>query len=140
MAQTITFKYGKTLPTIAVYSQKELIQGAYRECFEIRFPIEATAYDELSALATPENLSELILMEMDSETDKIITQFTHSNFAIVTGLGLKTAPEDGSQYYFLSVAQKSDAELALEKLEQDNEDIQAAMMELAEIIVGETEE
>lgn len=140
MSQTITFKDGTTLPTIAVYSHKDLIQGAYRECFEIRIPTEASTYDGLSALATPENLTELILTETNSETNEVTAQFSHCNFTIVTGLGLKTVPEDGSKYLFLSVAQKSDTELAIERLSQENEDNQTAIIELAGIIAGETKE
>lgn len=134
ITQTITFKDGTTLPTIAVYSQRELVQGSYRECFEIRVPIEATTYDELSTLATPENLSELILTETDNETNSETGKYTHYNFTLVTGMGMKTTPEDGTKYLYLSVAQKSDMELAIEQLRQDNEDVQSALMELADII------
>ncbi len=91
-------------------------------------------YDSLSALAAPEKLSELILTEKDSETGEISASYTHCNFTIVTGMGMKTASEDGTKFYFLSIAQKSDAELALEQLKQDNEDVQAALVELAGII------
>ena len=110
-----------------------MIQNAYRECFEIRIPVEATTYNDLSSLAVPENLSELFLTEKDSETDEVTAQFSHTHFSIVTGLGMKTA-EDGSKFLFLNVAQKSDAELTVEQLLQDNEDIQSALVELAEII------
>lgn len=134
MSQTITFKNGTTLPVIAVYSQKELIQGAYRECFEIRFPTEAVTYDTLTALATSQNLSELILTEMDNETDSETAKYTYYNFTLVTGIGQKTTPEDGTRYLYLSIAQKSDAEFAIEQLQQDNEDVQMALMELADII------
>lgn len=132
--QAITFKDGTTLPTIAVYGNKEVVQNAYRETFEIQIPIGSITYDELSALVTSENLSELILTESDNETNEVTAQFTHSNFTIVTGLGFKTKPEDGSKYLFLSIAQKHDTELAIEQLQQDNEDVQAALMELADII------
>lgn len=137
MSQTITFKDGTSCPTIAVYSHKDLIQGAYRECFEVRIPTDAATYDELAALATPENLSELILTERNNETNKVTAQFSHRNFSIVTGLGLKTMPEDGSKYLFLSVAQKHDTELAIERLSQESEELRDAMIELAEIATGE---
>lgn len=140
ITQTITFKDGTILPIIAVYGNKEVVQNAYRETFEIQIPIGTITYDELSALITSENLSELILTETDDETNEVTAQFTHSNFTIVIGLGFKTKLEDGSKYLFLSVAQKHDTELAIERLSQDNEDLQAAVMELAEIIAGETEE
>lgn len=135
--QTITFKNGTVLPVLAVFGSKDLIQGTYRECFEIRFPSEAVTYGELTALAVPGNLLELILTEKDSETNEVTAQYTHKNFTIVTGKGMKTDPEDGTPFYFLSVAQKSDAELAIEQLQQDNEDVQAALVELAGIIAGE---
>lgn len=135
MSQTITFKNGTTLPVIAVYSQKELIQGAYRECFEIRFPTEAVTYDTLTALAVSENLKEITLTETESDVTNRVSKYF--NFSILTGMGMKTAPEDGTPYYFLSVTQKSDAELAIEQLQQDNEDVQAALVELAGIVAGE---
>lgn len=133
--QTITFKNGTTLPVIAVYSNKDLIQGAYRECFEIRFPTEAVTYDTLTALAVSENLKEITLTETESDVTNRVSKYF--NFTIVTGMGMKTAPEDGTPYCFLSVAQKSDAELAIEQLKQDNEDVQAALVELAGIVAGE---
>lgn len=134
ITQTITFTNGVVFPVIAVYSRKELIQNAYRECFEIRFSTEAVTLDTLASLAAPENLSELVLTETDDETGEIVAQFVHDNFTIVTGMGMKTLPEDGSKFFFLNVAQKSDAELAMERLMQDNEDILSALVELAEII------
>ncbi|MCM1463513.1 MAG: hypothetical protein NC084_12500, partial [Bacteroides sp.] len=110
MAQTITFKDGTVVPVLAVYSNKDLIQGAYRESYEIRFSPEATTYEALLALANSENLSELILTELD-EAGEVTARFSHFNFTIVTGMGVKTDPIDGSRYLYLSVAQKSDAEL-----------------------------
>lgn len=145
MAQTITFKDGTTLPYIAVYSDTRVIQGAYRAYFEIRLPIEATTYDELSSLAAnPESLSEITLTEIESEiTDRTSRYF---NYTIVTEIGQRTDSMDGSQYYFLSVAQKTDAELAIERvlqenerISQENEAIMDAVVELAGIIAGEEE-
>lgn len=134
ITQTIKFKNGTVIPVIAVYNKNELIQNAYRECFEIQFSTEAVTLDTITSLAVPENLSELILTETDDETNEVTAQFSHLNFTIVTGMGMKTKPEDGSKFFFLSVAQKSDAELAMEQLMQDNEDIQSALVELAGII------
>lgn len=98
--QTITFKNGTVLPVLAVFGSKDLIQGTYRECFEIRFPSKAVTYGELTALAVPGNLLELILTEKDSETNEVTAQYTHKNFTIVTGKGMKTDPEDGTPFYF----------------------------------------
>lgn len=134
ITQTIKFANGVALPVIAVYSKNELIQNAYRECFEIQFSIEAVTLDTITSLAVPENLSELILTETDNETNEVTAQFSHLNFTIVTGMGMKTKPEDGSKFFFLSVARKSDSELLMERLAQDNEDIQSALVELAGII------
>ncbi len=134
ITQSIKFSNGSTFPVIAVYGKNDLIQNAYRECFEIRFSIGDVTLEGLSSLAEPENLSELILTERDDETDEITAQFSHYNFTIVTGMGMKTAPEDGSKFFFLSVAQRSDSELLMERLERDNEDIQSALVELAGII------
>lgn len=138
MAQTISFKNGTTLPVLAVYSNKDLIQGAYREYFEIQFPIEATTFDDLSDLAaTSENFSEITITEVISEDSNQVSK--HRNFTIVTGMGMKIAPEDGTPYYFLSVAQKTDAELEIERLSQENEAIMDAIVELAGIVAGEEE-
>lgn len=121
MTQTITFKNGTTLPVIAVYSSKDLIQGAYRECFEIRFPVEGVTYEGLSEQASPENLSEITLTEKINEITNQASQYF--NFTIITGIGKRTDSVDGSQFYFLSVAQKSDAELALEQLRREVEEL-----------------
>lgn len=133
MSQTITFKDGTALPYLAVCSDTRVIQGAYRAFFEIRIPIEATTYDELSALAAnPENLSEITLTE---EVNEITNQTsTYYNFTIITGIGQITDPVDGTQYFFLYVAQKSDSELAIERILQENEAMKDAIFELAGIV------
>lgn len=132
--QTIKFSNGTVLPIISVWSSDKIIQNAYRTCFEIWFPYDEVSMDTLSSIAVPENLSELILTETNDETDEVVEQYSHFNFTIVTGMGMKTVPENGTKVFFLCVAQKSDTELSLEQLKQDNEDIQTALMELAEIV------
>lgn len=124
MSQTITFKNGTTLPIFGVHSDKTIIQNAYREYFEIRFPTEAVTYDTLTALAVPENLSEITITEVvDDKTNRVSK---HCNFTVITGIGKRTDFLDGSQFYFLSVAQKSDTELAIEQLRQELEDLRNA--------------
>ena len=137
ITQTIKFANEVTLPVIAVYSKKELIQNAYRECFEIRFPTENTTLETIGSLATPANLSKLTLIEKDNESDDVISQYSYFNYTIVTGMGIMSSHDDGSKFFFLNVAQKSDMELQMEQLMQDNEDIQSALVELAGIISEE---
>lgn len=138
MSKSITFKDGTTFPYLAVYSDTRVIQGAYRAYFEIRIPIEATAYDKLSALAAnPENLSEITLTEIVNEIQTKTSKYF--NYTIITEIGRRTDSVDGSQYYFLSVAQKSEAELSIERISQENEAIIDAIVELAGIVAGEEE-
>lgn len=138
MSQTITFKNGTTLPYFAIFSDKQVIQGAYRAHFEIRILIEATTYDELSELAAnPENLSEITLTETINEITNQTSKYF--NYMIITEIGMRTDSVDGTQYFVLSVAQKSDAELAIERLSQENEVIMDAIVELAGIVAGEEE-
>lgn len=133
---TITFKDGSTFPTIAVFSRNELVQGAYREVFEIRLDPNQINEEAFKAAVTVENLEKIVLTETDTDENKITGQFTHRNFQIIIGDGHKFVPDN---YVFLTVAQRSEMELSVEQLSKDYEDLTVGLIEVASLVAGEEE-
>lgn len=111
MTSKIAFKDGTELETLAVYSTKEIIENAYREKFEIRFPKTVTI-EQINAAATAENLAEIALKEFNEDGEETAS-YIYLNFSMVRGIGFKIG-DTGERYNALEIAQLSTLELAQE--------------------------
>lgn len=109
MTSKIAFKDGTELETLAVYSTKEIIENAYREKFEIRFP-ESVTIEQINAAATAENLAKITLKEFDVNGEET-GAYTYQNFTMVRGVGFAIS-DSGARYNVLIVAQLSALEIA----------------------------
>ena len=109
MTSKIAFKDGTIFDTIAVYSSKEIIENAYREKFEIRFP-ESVTLEQINTAATAENLSEITLKEFDVNGEET-GAYTYQNFTMVRGVGFAIS-DGGERYNVLVLAQLSALEIA----------------------------
>jgi len=109
MTSKIVFKDGTALDTLAVYSSKEIIENAYREKFEIRFP-ETVTIEQINAAATDENLAEITLKEF-AATGEETGSYTYQNFTMVRGIGFAIT-DSGTRYNVLTLAQLSALEIA----------------------------
>lgn len=111
MTSKIVFKNGTELETLAVFSTKEIIENAYREKFEIRFPKTVTI-EQINAAATAENLAEIALKEFNEDGEETAS-YIYLNFSMVRGIGFKIG-DTGERYNALEIAQLSTLELAQE--------------------------
>lgn len=111
MTSKIVFKNGTELETLAVFSTKEIIENAYREKFEIRFPKMVTI-EQINAAATAENLAEIALKEFNEDGEETAS-YIYLNFSMVRGIGFKIG-DTGERYNALEIAQLSTLELAQE--------------------------
>ncbi len=109
MTSKIVFKNGTELETLAVFSTKEIIENAYREKFEIRFP-ETVTIEQINAAATADNLAEIALKEFN-ESGEETASYTYLNFSMLRGVGFKIG-DTGERYNALEIAQLSTLELA----------------------------
>lgn len=111
MTSKIVFKNGTELETLAVFSTKEIIENAYREKFEIRFP-ETVTIEQINAAATADNLAEIALKEFN-ESGEETASYTYLNFSMLRGVSFKIG-DTGERYNALEIAQLSTLELAQE--------------------------
>ena len=109
MTSKIVFADGTVFDTLAVYSSKEIIENAYREKFEIRFP-ENVTIEQINAAATAENLAEIALKEFNDDGEETAS-YTYLNFSMLRGVGFKVS-DTGERYNALEIAQLSTLELA----------------------------
>ena len=126
----VTFANGKTIETIAVYGGKAQFQNAQRETLEIRAARDATSLEELKALYTDsEALSEIEV------NDGKGGQSVQLDFTLPMELALKDV--DGEQLLCMKLAQKSELEKAQERQEEQINNTQLALIELAAMVGGE---
>lgn len=160
----ITFKNGNKLETIAIYGGTMQYQNANRSTLEIRCSTATTTFDELKALYTDvDALSEMTISEIqsnqkmdqdgnllyiDSETgyettvsegnkpamlEREVIQSVHLNYTIPVELKLTTI--DDNEVYCMKLAQMSNIEIVQTQQATDITNIEAALIELAEMEV-----
>lgn len=139
ITSTIILANGAEFPTIAVDSNTRRYQGADRDMWEIKIPIDATTFDELRAAFVAENLSEIILTQTityEPETDEngevvtrepTVDRFYHYNYSIVKELGVR----ESQAMYFVELAQKTDLEIAQETQTEQIALLQDCILELS---------
>lgn len=139
ITSTIILANGAEFPTIAVDSNTRRYQGADRDMWEIKIPIDATTFDELRAAFMAENLSEIILTETTTyepetnEDGEVVTReptvdrFYHYNYSIVKELGVR----ESQGIYFVELAQKTDLEITQETQTEQIMLLQDCVLELS---------
>jgi len=139
ITSTIILANGAEFPTIAVDSNTRRYQGADRDMWEIKIPIDATTFDELRAAFVAENLSEIILTQTityEPETDEngevvtrepTVDKFYHYNYSIVKELGVR----ESQGMYFVELAQKTDLEITQEAQTEQIALLQDCILELS---------
>lgn len=164
----ITFNNGMTLETVSIHGGTMQYQSANRSTLEIRCSTKVTSFEDLKALYTDaEALSELTISEFQTyqkttedgelvyidansgeETTvvdgnepamvvKEVIQSVHLNFTLPVELKLTTVND--MEVYCMKLAQMSALEIAQASQADDIATIEAATIELAEIIAGGTE-
>ena len=130
MTSKIVFADGTALGTLAVYSTKEIIENAYREKFEIRFPETVTIEQINAAIASADNLAEITLKELDSDENEI-SAYTYQNFSMVRSVGFNV-DTSGNKYNVLVLAQLSALELAQKEQAATLDMLTGCVLEMSE--------
>lgn len=130
MTSKIVFKNGTELETLAVFSTKEIIENAYREKFEIRFPKTVTIEQINTAIATVDNLATITLKQFDSEGNET-SAFTYQNFNMVRSVGFNV-DATGNRYNVLVLAQLSTLELAQKEQAANIDMLTGCVLEMSE--------
>ena len=146
MSTQVTFANGTTIETnFPPIGGTTTFQSAYRKTLELRFPASVISFEEVKALYTDSTaMSEIMVTEWGKqeqidpenpeqtiEVDVVVGQSLHLNFSLPIELTLKNV--DGTDLWCAKMAQKSDLEIAQEVQATDIENIEAALIELAEM-------
>ena len=128
----VTFANGTTLDTIGVYGAEMTIQSAHRRTLEIRTSKDKATFEELSALYS--NTAALDSITTIDDENPSSTNL-HLHFTIPVSLGLRDI--DGEQVWCMKVAEMSALELAQAQQAGDIAALDAAVMEIGELLGGE---
>ena len=150
MSTQVTFANGTTIETgFAPIGGTTTFQSAYRKTLELRFPVSEISFEEIKALYTDATaMSEITVTEWGKqeqvdpenteqtvEVDVIVGQSLHLNFSLPIELALKNV--DGTDLWCAKLAQKSALELAQAQQAGDIAALDAAVMEIGELLGGE---
>lgn len=150
MSTQITFANGTTIETgFAPIGGTTTFQSAYRKTLELRFPANVISFEEIKVLYTDATaMSEITVTEWGKqeqvdpenpeqtiEVDVVVGQSLHLNFSLPIELTLKNV--DGTDLWCAKMAQKSALELAQAQQAGDIAALDAAVMEIGELLGGE---
>lgn len=128
----IKFANGTTFDTIGVYGGEMTIQNAHRRTLEILVAKDKATFEELSALYSDTAALDSITT-IDDENPSSTN--LHLHFTIPVSLGLRDI--DGEQVWSMKVAEMSALELAQAQQAGDIAALDAAVMEIGELLGGE---
>lgn len=130
----ITFANGQTFDTVRIIGATETFQGQQRKTLAITFLASVISLTAASEIWKDEGALKELTVSTDGQTS------VQLNFTLPVELTAHTLRnEDGSLYdvVTMKVAQKSALELAQEAQAADISALDAAMMEIGELLGGE---
>lgn len=132
----ITFKNGKSYDTKTINGDTENYQSAVRETMDIIIPADKITLEEAKAIWQDPAATSEITINYTEEVDKQAVErvAVHLNYTLPMALTLDTY--NGVESVHIKLAQMSALEIAQAKQAQDIEDANAALCELAEMIVA----
>lgn len=125
----ITFNDGKQINTIAVYGGTETYQSAQRKTLELMIPADALTLDEAKAIWQDSAATAEITVEDNGESS------VQLNFTLPVSLTLSQM--DGADVIRMKLAQKSALEIMQERHGEDISALDAAILEIGELLGGE---
>lgn len=105
----VTFKNGTTFETVANMGGSMQYQSAKRSTLEFHIPKESATFDALKAIYTDADALSEITVTTSAATS------LHTGYTMPVEMGLRT--EDGTEVWYIKLAQKSELELKVERLE-----------------------
>lgn len=125
----IIFKNGKQLETTAVYGGTETYQSAQRKTLELVVAAGELTLDEAKAIWQDSNATSEITVEDNGESS------VQLNFTLPVSLTLSQM--DGADVIRMKLAQKSTLEIMQERHGEDISALDAAILEIGELLGGE---
>lgn len=125
----IIFKNGKQLETTAVYGGTETYQSAQRKTLELVVAADELTLDEAKAIWQDSNATSEITVEDNGESS------VQLNFTLPVSLTLSQM--DGADVIRMKLAQKSTLEIMQERHGEDISALDAAILEIGELLGGE---
>lgn len=131
----ITFANGARYETTAVYAAAAEFQGAKRDTLDIVIPADKIALDEAKAIwQNAEATSEITINYTDDDGNA--KTGVHINYTLPMALTLDTLNDE--QVVHIKLAQKSALELMQEQHSADISALDAAILEIGELLGGES--
>ena len=125
----ITFNDGRQLETTAVYGGTETYQSAQRKTLELVVSADELTLDEAKAIWQDSNATSEITVEDNGESS------VQLNFTLPVSLTLSQM--DGADVIRMKLAQKSTLEIMQERHGEDISALDAAILEIGELLGGE---
>lgn len=125
----IIFKNGKQLETTAVYGGTETYQSAQRKTLELVVSADELTLDEAKAIWQDSAATAEITVEDNGESS------VQLNFTLPVSLTLSQM--DGAGVIRMKLAQKSTLEIMQERHGEDISALDAAILEIGELLGGE---
>lgn len=125
----IIFKNGKQLETTAVYGGTETYQSAQRKTLELVVSADELTLDEAKAIWQDSAATAEITVEDNGESS------VQLNFTLPVSLMLSQM--DGADVIRMKLAQKSTLEIMQEQHGEDISALDAAILEIGELLGGE---
>lgn len=129
MVTLVTFNNGKQLDTIAVYGGTETYQSAQRKTLQLVVSADELTLDEAKAIWQDSNATSEITVEDNGESS------VQLNFTLPVSLTLSQM--DGAGVIRMKLAQKSTLEIMQERHGEDISALDAAILEIGELLGGE---
>ena len=126
----IIFKNGKQLETTAVYGGTETYQSAQRKTLELVVSADELTLDEAKASWQDSAATAEITVEDNGESS------VQLNFTLPVSLTLSQM--DGADVIRMKLAQKSDMEITHDQHSADISALDAAILEIGELLGGES--
>ena len=125
----VTFNDGRQLETTAVYGGTETYQSAQRKTLELVVSADELTLDEAKAIWQDSNATSEITVEDNGESS------VQLNFTLPVSLTLSQM--DGADVIRMKLAQKSTLEIMQERHGEDISALDAAILEIGELLGGE---
>ena len=125
----VTFNDGRQLETTAVYGGTETYQSAQRKTLELVVSADELTLDEAKAIWQDSNATSEITVEDNGESS------VQLNFTLPVSLTLSQM--DGAGVIRMKLAQKSTLEIMQERHGEDISALDAAILEIGELLGGE---
>lgn len=134
---TLTLANGTVYEIDEIRPAAEFFKGDMRDAIHIQFIPSITTYEEICNLMnTPEVFEHLVFTYQEPADPDTTTSYDYYGYTIPVGIVTHTANHSGEQISILKLATLSETEAKQNGLENDNIDVQMALIELGDLLAA----